>query len=137
VHQRHVRSTVDGNVGPPHDLEKPQDVRSPALQALVPGDGGDAQNLDLGRLQREEKRHAVITRRKDEVGVEDDPVRLGGGVSLWAMARGMKEKEMDTIAGFIDKVIMNIEKPAAFAQVNADVQRLCESFPLYPEMTGR
>jgi glycine/serine hydroxymethyltransferase len=48
----------------------------------------------------------------------------------------MKEKEMDSIAGFIDEVVANIEKSDIHIRVSNDVRHLCESFPLYPEAAG-
>lgn len=101
----------------------------------------DLRNKNVtGKQAQEALDTAGITVNKNAVPFDDKSPFITSGIRIGTPAmttRGMKEKEMDTIAGFIDKVVMNIEKPAAFAQVNADVQRLCESFPLYPEMTGR
>lgn len=49
-----------------------------------------------------------------------------------ATSRGMKEPEMVTIAQLISKVIK--EKESALDYVSAEVAKLCERFPLYPEL---
>ncbi len=49
-----------------------------------------------------------------------------------ATSRGMKEPEMRTIAKLISKVIK--EKEAALDFVSAEVAKLCEKFPLYPDL---
>lgn len=47
-------------------------------------------------------------------------------------SRGMKEPEMKIIARLISKVIK--EKEAALDYVSAEVAKLCEKFPLYPDL---
>lgn len=47
-------------------------------------------------------------------------------------SRGMKEPEMKIIAQLISKVIK--EKEAALDYVSAEVAKLCEKFPLYPDL---
>lgn len=49
-----------------------------------------------------------------------------------ATSRGMKEPEMRIIAKLISKVIK--EKEAALDYVSAEVAKLCEKFPLYPDL---
>ncbi len=49
-----------------------------------------------------------------------------------ATSRGMKEPEMKIIAQLISKVIK--EKEAALDYVSAEVAKLCEKFPLYPDL---
>jgi glycine hydroxymethyltransferase len=46
--------------------------------------------------------------------------------------RGMREAEMDTIAGFITRALKTPEDDRALAVVRAEVETLCEKFPLYP-----
>ncbi|MHC1575852.1 MAG: serine hydroxymethyltransferase [Methanosarcinaceae archaeon] len=48
--------------------------------------------------------------------------------------RGMSEREMDEIAGFIDTVIQNYDNDSVLEQVNADVQQLCAGFPVYSHL---
>ena len=49
-----------------------------------------------------------------------------------ATSRGMKEPEMRKIAQLISKVIK--EREAALEYVTAEVAKLCEKFPLYPDL---
>jgi glycine hydroxymethyltransferase len=46
--------------------------------------------------------------------------------------RGMKEPEMEKIAGWISEVINNITDASVRSRVNLEVRKLCESFPIYP-----
>jgi glycine hydroxymethyltransferase len=48
-----------------------------------------------------------------------------------ATTRGMKEKQMEEIANFIDTVIRNVNDEKVLKEVNADVQQLCADFPIY------
>jgi glycine/serine hydroxymethyltransferase len=43
----------------------------------------------------------------------------------------MKEREMETVALFINRVVTNIANEAEYGRVRNDIQHLCESFPLY------
>ena len=46
--------------------------------------------------------------------------------------RGMKESEMRTIAGMIDRVLRAPEDEAILREVGAEVRQLSSGFPLYP-----
>lgn len=45
-------------------------------------------------------------------------------------SRGMKEKEMRTIAGFINRAIMNKDNKAELDKIHEEVKEMCQSFPL-------
>jgi glycine hydroxymethyltransferase len=47
--------------------------------------------------------------------------------------RGMKEPEMERIAGLIDRVLVAPEDAGVAAQVKSEVKALAAKFPLYPE----
>jgi glycine hydroxymethyltransferase len=47
--------------------------------------------------------------------------------------RGMREPEMDKIAGFIARVLASPDDDRVAAAVRAEVEALCRTFPLYPE----
>ncbi|GBD91897.1 serine hydroxymethyltransferase [bacterium BMS3Abin04] len=51
-----------------------------------------------------------------------------------ATTRGMKEKQMDTIAELIDKTLKNYENEDILNSVRHDVNELCNQFPLYQEL---
>ena len=48
--------------------------------------------------------------------------------------RGMKEPEMELIAGFIDRALSNVGNEKVLSDIKADVVELCRKFPLYPEL---
>jgi glycine hydroxymethyltransferase len=45
--------------------------------------------------------------------------------------RGMKEAEMEIIAGLIDRVLENPGDVEAIDKIRGDVEGLCRKFPLY------
>ncbi|MBP2030570.1 glycine hydroxymethyltransferase [Methanohalophilus levihalophilus] len=51
-----------------------------------------------------------------------------------ATTRGMKEEQMDDIAGFLDTVLRNPTDEKVLAEVSADVQQLCSDFPIYQNL---
>jgi glycine hydroxymethyltransferase len=79
---------------------------------------------------------ASITTNKNTVPFDPQPPLVTSGIRIGTPAvttRGMKEPEMKQIAGFIDRVIKNVENQQVFAEVKADVEKLCDRFPLYAE----
>ncbi len=77
-----------------------------------------------------------ITTNKNTVPFDPQPPLVTSGIRIGTPAvttRGMKEPEMKQIAGFIDRVIKNVENQQVFAEVKADVEKLCDRFPLYQE----
>jgi len=48
-------------------------------------------------------------------------------------SRGMREREMDTIAGFVARALASPEDDDALRAVRHEVEALCRTFPLYPE----
>ncbi len=48
--------------------------------------------------------------------------------------RGMKEAEMEIIAGWINEVIMNHDNETKLAEIKAQVKELTKKFPLYPTL---
>jgi glycine hydroxymethyltransferase len=49
--------------------------------------------------------------------------------------RGMKEGQMDEIAGFIDMVIRNVNDEKVLNEVSADVRQLCADFPVCTDLS--
>jgi len=79
---------------------------------------------------------ASITTNKNTVPFDPQPPLVTSGIRIGTPAvttRGMKEPEMKQIAGFIDRVIKNVENQQVFAEVKADVEKLCDRFPLYQD----
>ena len=80
---------------------------------------------------------ACITVNKNAIPFDPNPPATAGGIRLGTPAvttRGMKEPEMHTIGGLIDKVLSGMTEEGVIEQVIRDVQQLTERFPLYPEL---
>ncbi len=52
-----------------------------------------------------------------------------------ATSRGLKEEQMEIVAGLIDKAIKVNEDEDQLAKIKNEVRELCLAFPLYPELT--
>ena len=90
--------------------------------------GKDAQEaLDL----------AGITVNKNAVPFDDKSPLITSGIRVGTPAlttRGMKEREMEIVAGLINRVVMNIGNEAEYGRVRDDIRQLCDAFPLYSEL---
>ena len=78
---------------------------------------------------------AGITVNKNAIPFDQNPPMVASGIRLGTPAvttRGMKEVEMDTIAEFITRALKTPEDDRALAMVRAEVEALCQKFPLYP-----
>lgn len=90
-----------------------------------------------GKIAEKALDKASITVNKNMI--PDDPrspfdpsgIRLGTPALT---TRGMKESEMEIIAGMIEKVLMNHEDEKVLVQVKQEVKELTSKFPLYPEL---
>lgn len=74
-----------------------------------------------------------ITLNKNTIPGETRSPMDPSGIRLGTPAittRGMKEPEMERIAGWIDKVISNIEDPEALAKIKSEVTEMCLKFPV-------
>jgi len=75
-----------------------------------------------------------ITLNKNSVPYDDKPPAVTSGIRIGTPAvttRGMKEPEMDRIAGYIDRVLSNIGKEEVYREVKKEVEELCNRFPAY------
>ena len=75
---------------------------------------------------------ANITTNKNAVPFDPEKPTVTSGLRIGSPAmttRGMKEAEMDLIAGFIARLVQ--EGESAVPQVKEQVIALCERFPLY------
>ncbi len=80
---------------------------------------------------------ARITVNKNAIPFDPNPPAKAGGIRLGTPAvttRGMKESQMQTIAGLIDKVLTGLNEEGLLEQVSRDVESLVTQFPLYPEL---
>ncbi len=77
---------------------------------------------------------AGMTVNKNMVPFDQRSPFVTSGIRIGTPAvttRGMKEKEMEMIAGFIDRAIQNFENDPELAKIKKEVNELCSGYPLY------
>jgi glycine hydroxymethyltransferase len=77
---------------------------------------------------------AGITVNKNTIPFDPEKPFIASGVRLGTPAvtsRGMKEKEMAKIAGWIDEAVENRNDEKRLEKVRKDVAALCKKFPIY------
>lgn len=77
---------------------------------------------------------AGITANKNTVPFETRSPFVTSGIRLGTPAtttRGLKEPEMELVAGWFERAIANMENEEQLAKVRAEVRELCTRFPLY------
>jgi glycine hydroxymethyltransferase len=80
---------------------------------------------------------AEITVNKNAIPFDQNPPMVASGIRVGTPAvttRGLREADMDTVAALIARVLDAPEDLAVAAAVRADVQALCRTFPLYPDL---
>lgn len=90
-----------------------------------------------GKAAEEALEKAGLTVNKNAIPFDTQPRFVTGGVRIGTPAvttRGLKEAEMQAVASWIDRVIINIDNDAQLATIRQEVHALCERFPLYPEL---
>ena len=81
--------------------------------------------------------HAGITVNKNMVPFDKRSPFVTSGIRVGTPAlttRGMKEKEMETIASIIDKAIASFENEKVLADLQEEVKKFTKSFPLFAEI---
>lgn len=98
----------------------------------------DLRNKNLtGKKAQETLDKAHITLNKNAVPFDDKSPFVTSGIRVGVPAvttRGMKESEMEIIASFIDKVLMNTDNDTIIQSVKEEVKTFMKKFPLYPEL---
>jgi glycine hydroxymethyltransferase len=80
---------------------------------------------------------AGITVNKNTVPFDPEKPFVTSGIRIGTPAvttRGMGPDEMKEIAALIDRAIKNRRNEDELAIIAKDVAKLCERFPLYPEL---
>ncbi|MEQ8330527.1 MAG: serine hydroxymethyltransferase [Longimicrobiales bacterium] len=83
---------------------------------------------------------AGITVNKNTVPGETRSPFVTSGLRIGTPAlttRGMKEPEMEAVAGWIDRVLQAPADEERLRSVRAEVEEMCADFPLYPELADR
>ncbi|HWT81047.1 MAG TPA: serine hydroxymethyltransferase [Candidatus Methylomirabilis sp.] len=79
---------------------------------------------------------AGLTVNKNAIPFDTKPPTITSGIRLGTPAlttRGMREAEMQRIAGFIAEVLVDVEDAGRQDRVAGKVREMCASFPLYRE----
>ena len=83
---------------------------------------------------------AGITVNKNAIPYDPQKPFIASGVRIGTPAvttRGMKEMEMDQIAGLIDEALTARADEAALKRIKEATTALCRRFPIYPELMGK
>ncbi len=86
-----------------------------------------------GKVAQEVLDLAHITTNKNVVPNDDRSPLVTSGVRFGTAAmttRGMRAEHMDLVAGFIDRVLSNIDNEAVITQVKNEIIELCKGFPV-------
>ncbi len=98
----------------------------------------DLNNKDItGKIAEEILEDAGLTVNKNAIPFDTQSRFVTGGIRVGTAAvttRGLKEKEMEKIADWINRAVNNRDKKDKLAAIRLEVRMLCEDFPLYPEL---
>jgi glycine hydroxymethyltransferase len=87
-----------------------------------------------GKVAEETLEKAGITVNKNAVPFDTRSPFVTSGIRIGTPAtttRGLKEAQMETIAGWIARALENIDNEKELAVIRAEVGELCRQFPLY------
>ncbi|HWP93974.1 MAG TPA: serine hydroxymethyltransferase [Thermodesulfobacteriota bacterium] len=87
-----------------------------------------------GKVAEETLEKAGITVNKNAIPFDHRPPAVASGIRIGTPAvttRGMKENEIEVIAGFIYEALNNIGDEKTLSRIKEDVRELCNKFPIY------
>lgn len=99
--------------------------------------GPEESGSPSGKKMEETLDIAGITVNKNTVPFDTRSPFVASGIRIGTPAvttRGMKEPEMEVIAGFIRRAFENHDKEEVLAEIKKDVRELTSKFPLYDGM---
>jgi glycine hydroxymethyltransferase len=95
----------------------------------------DLRDTELtGKMAEETLEKAGITVNKNAIPFDPRPPAIASGIRIGTPAittRGMGEREVETIAGFIFDALNNIGDENVLSRIESDVRELCKGFPIY------
>ncbi len=98
----------------------------------------DLRNKNIsGKAAQETLDEAGITCNKNAVPFDDKSPLITSGIRIGTPAlttRGMKEAEMETIAGMIDRIILNPKDEKLKKDVSEEIKELTSKFRLYEDL---
>jgi glycine hydroxymethyltransferase len=80
---------------------------------------------------------AGITVNKNAIPFDQNPPMVASGIRIGTPAvttRGMREAEMDLVGDLIARALKTPDDEAALGMVRLEVEKLCRTFPLYPDV---
>lgn len=87
-----------------------------------------------GKQAEEALDKAGITVNKNGIPFDTQPPTVTGGLRVGTAAlttRGMKETEMELIAGWMNSIVSDIDNADLQQKIRGEVKALCEKFPIY------
>jgi len=89
-----------------------------------------------GKAAEEALDAAGMTVNKNGIPFDTESPFITSGIRIGTPAittRGMKEAEMDIIAGLIETILGDVENKNLQQKIKGEVKALCQKFPLYPD----
>jgi len=98
----------------------------------------DLTNKDITGKDAEEVLEAAgLTVNKNAFPFDTQSRFVTGGIRIGTPAvtsRGLQEPEMKLVAEWINRAILNRKDQAEINRIRAEVRKLCDQFPLYPDL---
>ncbi len=79
-----------------------------------------------------------ITVNKNLVPFDPEPPTIASGIRIGTPAvttRGMKEAQMEAIAGLVDRCVLNRDKEVELERIRLEVEHLAQEFPVYADFS--